>query len=100
MDFSKKIRVYKGPIINKRVLQHNRVNSHDQDNLPSSFNSNDNSTIIERNRMAMLFLKDNDFPKCFSLLKQAENLILQKSHESMKHFQAMTLNNLGCYYKK
>ena len=63
------------------------------------FASDPSSQILSRNRSAMESLKSGDFSSAFSLLKEAETH-LHPSLPSLWKLQAITYNNLGCFYKK
>ena len=61
--------------------------------------SDPSSQILSHNRSAMESLKSGDFSTAFSLLKQAESH-LHPSLPSLWKLQAITYNNLGCFFKK
>lgn len=62
-------------------------------------------TVLNCNRLAMDYLKLEDFKQSLNLLKRAE-AILNNTDETMGSMpnrlklMGITLNNLGCYYKK
>lgn len=57
------------------------------------------SHVLEFNRLAMEFLKNNEFKNSLSMLKQAED-ILNYPIPNQAKLLSITLNNLGCYYKR
>lgn len=63
------------------------------------FASDPSSQILSRNRSAMESLKSGDFSSAFSLLKEAE-AHLHPSLPALWKLQAITYNNLGCFFKK
>lgn len=61
--------------------------------------SDRSSDILSHNRTAMEALKAGDFSSAFVLLKEAEAW-LHPSLQSLWKLQAITFNNLGCFFKK
>ena len=66
-------------------------------------------TVIDLNRVAMHYLSREMFRECFKLLKQAENVLDSDVFKAMmsnadpakrQRMESLTLNNIGCYYKK
>lgn len=55
--------------------------------------------VLEYNRLAMEYLKHNDFKTSLAMLKQAED-ILNYPIPNQAKLLSITLNNLGCYYKR
>ena len=74
----------------------------------NALSSLESMSIIDLNRLAMHYLSSEAFRECIHLLKQAENVIdtspfqLDSQPESAKwrRMQSLTINNIGCYYKK
>ena len=66
-------------------------------------------TVIDLNRVAMHYLSREMYRECFKLLKQAENVLDSDVFKAMmsnadpakrERMESLTLNNIGCYYKK
>jgi hypothetical protein len=66
-------------------------------------------TVIDLNRVAMHYLSREMFGDCFKLLKQAESVLDSDVFKAMmsnadpvkrQRMESLTLNNIGCYYKK
>ena len=66
-------------------------------------------SVIDLNRNAMHFLSREMFQECFKLLKQAEGVLESEVFKAMmqkadpakrERMESLTLNNIGCYYKK
>ena len=64
--------------------------------------SNDTGTkLLELNKIAMELLRKNRFGPALNYLKQAENvLIVNPKLGEFYKFYSITLNNLGCFYKR
>jgi len=56
--------------------------------------------IIDCNKLGMEALKSMNYKECISRLKQAERLLRQPLPDVRDRLLALTMNNLGCYYKK
>eukprot|EP01017_Pseudomicrothorax_dubius_P031418 TRINITY_DN4006_c0_g2_i7.p1 TRINITY_DN4006_c0_g2~~TRINITY_DN4006_c0_g2_i7.p1 ORF type:complete len:423 (+),score=97.76 TRINITY_DN4006_c0_g2_i7:58-1326(+) len=60
--------------------------------------------ILKCNKTAMDNLKNNDFDGCVDLLKKAEKLlvhdVLNSRSEKSYRLLGITLNNLGCFYRR
>lgn len=63
-------------------------------------------TLMDLNQKGMIFLNNNQFKSAFKYLRAAEKLAKIASfpdkihHEDRLKMLALTLNNIGCYYKK
>jgi hypothetical protein len=66
-------------------------------------------SVIDLNSMAMHYLSREMFRECFKLLKQAESVLESDIFKAMmqnadpakrERMESLTLNNIGCYYKK
>jgi tetratricopeptide (TPR) repeat protein len=59
--------------------------------------------LVQLNKEGMEFLSYGNYQECHRLLKMAESLLKSATHldgsDSSKLY-ALTMNNLGCYYKK
>jgi hypothetical protein len=69
----------------------------------------DSMSVIDLNRMAMHYLSREMFRECYRLLKQAESVLESDIFKAMmakadpakrERMESLTLNNIGCYYKK
>ncbi len=69
----------------------------------------DSMSVIDLNRLAMHYLSREMFLECFRLLKQAEGVLESDLFKAMmqnadpvkrERMESLTLNNIGCYYKK
>jgi len=69
----------------------------------------DAMSVIDLNRMAMHYLSREMFWDCYKLLKQAETVLESNVFKAMmqnadpakrERMESLTLNNIGCYYKK
>jgi uncharacterized protein (DUF2132 family) len=58
------------------------------------------SIVKTCNKQAMDYLCTNNYPECFRLLKKAEEIISSPNYPTGSKLNAVTLNNLGCYYKR
>ena len=59
--------------------------------------------VLRYNRVAMDYLKIDNYKDTFILLKKAENILNNEVSENMPNrlkLVSITYNNLGCYYKK
>ena len=57
--------------------------------------------ILSCNRVAMDHLKADNFEAAFQLLKKAEDTLMSKSsYNGRQKLFSITMNNLGCYYKR
>lgn len=58
--------------------------------------------IVTCNKLAMTSLSTESYKECHMFLKRAELLIIGNNSKS-EHIQklySLTMNNMGCYYKK
>ena len=58
------------------------------------------SIVRTCNKQAMEYLCANNYAECFRLLKRAEEIINSPNYPTKSKLNAVTLNNLGCYYKR
>ena len=58
------------------------------------------SIVRTCNKQAMEYLCTNNYTECYRLLKKAEEIINSPSYPTNSKLHAVTLNNLGCYYKR
>lgn len=59
------------------------------------------SIILSCNKKAMDHLREENYPACLHFLKRAQNLLdYPQPIADQSKLMAVTLNNLGCYYKK
>ncbi|OMJ92458.1 hypothetical protein SteCoe_4798 [Stentor coeruleus] len=61
------------------------------------------SIVLRYNKVAMEYLRTDNFKETFILLKKAENILNTEDNEFLPQrlkLVSITYNNLGCYYKK
>ena len=58
------------------------------------------SIVRTCNKQAMEQLFANNYTECFRLLKKAEEIVNSPTYPTSSKLHAVTLNNLGCYYKR
>lgn len=58
------------------------------------------SIVRTCNKQAMDHLCANNYSECFRLLKKAEEIVNSPNYPTASKLHAVTLNNLGCYYKR
>ncbi|OMJ69071.1 hypothetical protein SteCoe_33307 [Stentor coeruleus] len=61
------------------------------------------SIVLRYNKVAMDYLRTDNFKETLILLKKAENILSTEDNESLPQrlkLVSITYNNLGCYYKK
>mmetsp|Transcript_36209 Transcript_36209/g.32552 ORF Transcript_36209/g.32552 Transcript_36209/m.32552 type:complete len:85 (-) Transcript_36209:326-580(-) len=60
--------------------------------------------ILESNKIAMDHLRNENFGAALDLLRKAESILLREyqmnPNETCYRLIGITLNNLGCYYKR
>ena len=58
------------------------------------------SIVRTCNKQAMEHLCASNYTECFRLLKKAEEIVNSPNYPTSSKLHAVTLNNLGCYYKR
>ena len=56
--------------------------------------------VLNWNRLAMDHLREDQLPEALKLLHKAEELLKYPDGTDLSKLQAITYNNLGCYYRK
>ncbi|CAG9321418.1 unnamed protein product [Blepharisma stoltei] len=58
------------------------------------------TTILKLNKLAVEHLRNDNYDLSLDLLKKAEVLVNSSKSENLTKLKGITLNNLGCFYKR